>query len=72
MKDLETIEKLKNISEVFKKLKENLLSGNLIKDIALSDKEKAEIEEYQFLTSKPIIYLLNINENQPLDKEKFK
>lgn len=73
MKDLETLEKLrpklekeaKNDKKLLKKfellekIKENLFQGKLISQIDLTEEEKAEIKEYQFLTQKPIFYLLN-------------
>jgi len=73
MKDLET---LKNIilklekrkeKEVLKKIKllKKIEGGasreKLISEIDLTDEEKLEIKEYQFLTQKPIFYLLNTN-----------
>jgi len=75
MKDLETLENLiskvqkdtKRDKKVFKKLeflekiKESVSQGKLISEIDLSEEEKLEIKEYQFLTQKPIFYVLNIN-----------
>ncbi|MDP2967036.1 MAG: redox-regulated ATPase YchF [bacterium] len=75
MKDLETLENLipkvqedvKRDKKVFKKLeflkkiKEAVSQGKLISEIDLIEEEKLEIKEYQFLTQKPIFYVLNIN-----------
>ncbi|MBL7150047.1 MAG: redox-regulated ATPase YchF [Candidatus Pacebacteria bacterium] len=76
MKDLETLENLiskvqkdtKRDKKVFKKLeflekiKEAVSQGKLISEIDLIEEEKLEIKEYQFLTQKPIFYVLNIND----------
>ncbi|MFC1629818.1 DUF933 domain-containing protein [Patescibacteria group bacterium] len=35
-----------------------------LKDFDLSDEEKKEIKEFQFLTQKPIVYVFNINKDQ--------
>jgi len=73
MKDLETLENLisklkkKEDRETLKKIEfskkiEKLVSqGKLISEIDLTDEEKIEIKEYQFLTQKPIFYILNVN-----------
>ncbi|MDI6602698.1 MAG: redox-regulated ATPase YchF [Patescibacteria group bacterium] len=75
MKDLETLEgllsklakdfkkdkKAAKKFELLKKIKDNLAQGKLISEINLSDEEKLEIKEYQLLTQKPILYLLNTN-----------
>jgi len=73
MKDLETLENLltkleKEIKtkdlkkfELLKKIKESVSQEKLISEINLTDEEKSEIKEYQFLTEKPILYLLNTN-----------
>jgi len=76
MKDLETLESLlskiekeaktkdkkavKKV-ELLKRTKDWVSQGKLISEINLTDEEKAEIKEYQFLTAKPILYLLNTN-----------
>ena len=76
MKDLETIErsieklekeaksgdsKIINKIELFKKIKETTAKGEPISVLPLSKEEKDEIKEFQFLTSKPIFYVLNTN-----------
>ena len=75
MKDLEILEGLIQKSEsdskkdkkslkkfeLFKKIKEGVSQGKSVSEINLTDEEKAEIKEYQFLTGKPILYILNTN-----------
>lgn len=57
--------------EVLKKIKEELSQGKLISDINLTDEEKLEIKEYQFLTEKPIVFVFNIdNKNSKVSEEK--
>lgn len=78
MKDLETLEKilpkietdikkdkkfLKKF-ELLTKIKNSVSKGNLISEIDLKEEEKKEIEQYQFLTQKPIIFALNIENEQ--------
>jgi len=73
MKDLEQLEKLLEKTkndlkkdkkfakdlELFEKIKQDVSRGKLISQINLQDKEKERIKEFQFLTEKPIIYILN-------------
>jgi len=86
MKDLETLENLiskvqkdtKRDKKVFKKLeflekiKEAVSQGKLISEIDLIEEEKLEIKEYQFLTQKPIFYVLNINNTKEENFVKLK
>jgi len=79
MKDLETLEgliqKTENDSKKDKKLLEKLellkrtkggvSEGKPVSEIDLTDEEKAEIKEYQFLTRKPILYILNADKTLP-------
>ena len=80
MKDLETLEglllkierdtkkdkkALKKI-EFLKKIKEAVSQGKLIAEIDLTDEERVETKEYQFLTQKPMIFLLNTNASKCL------
>lgn len=84
MKDLEAAESiLKNTEkdikagdkkvlkkgELLQRIKQNLSQGKPISSLALSKEEKEEIEEFQFLTSKPIIYVLNTEEGYEANKE---
>jgi len=78
MKDLETLEQslskiekerqdkriIKKI-ELIKKIKDWISQGKLISELNLTAKEQLEIKEYQFLTAKPILYLLNTNPRHP-------
>ena len=75
MKDLETIDgliekiekepkELKKL-KLLQKLKDTVSEGKLISEIDLSDIEKSEIKEHQFLTAKPVIYLFNTNYKVP-------
>ena len=79
MKDLETLENLlaklekdakkgdKKVVrkfEIFKKVKEAVSRGKPIADLNLTDEEKAELKEFQLLTEKPTIYVLNIGNEQ--------
>lgn len=78
MKDLETltniISKLEKKRDrtvlekiaFLKKIKEAVSSGKTISEVALAKEEKAEIQDYQLLTAKPVIYLLNTNRSSPL------
>jgi hypothetical protein len=45
--------------ELLKKIKEWVAQGKPVSEIILNDDEKTEIKEYQFLTEKPVLYLLN-------------
>lgn len=71
MKDLETLkssvsklekkkdkEALKKI-EFLKRIEEQVSQGKLIREVNLTNDEKLEIQKYQFLTAKPIFYILN-------------
>lgn len=77
MKDLETLENLiQKISRdaksgdrqalkklgLLEKIKKVVSGGNLISTLNLAEEEKKEIEEYQFLTEKPVFFILNSNE----------
>lgn len=67
MKDLETLEKSiekfekkeKKKAEVLKKIRENVAKGTLISKISLSENEKEQIKEFNFLTAKPYFCIIN-------------
>lgn len=74
MKDAETLEKLITKAEkdtatkdkkaiyrlsLLKKIRESVYREKLISEINLKEEEKREIKECQFLTEKPIFYILN-------------
>ncbi len=73
MKDLETLEnsiskiekkdekKILNKIELLKRIKEVVSQGKLMSDLELKEEERMEIKEFQFLTEKPIFYILNTN-----------
>ncbi len=81
MKDLETLNNLipklekegekKDLkkTEILKKIRNNVSKGKLISEIELDDQEKKEIKDYQFLTTKPIIYLFNTNYKVSLNSQ---
>ena len=48
--------------DVIKKVKESLEEEIAVRDISLNDEEKALIKPLNFLTAKPIIYILNVND----------
>ncbi len=87
MKDLETLEKIISKAEkdvkikdrktikrfdFLKNIKEKISQGEEIRELNLSNEEKNELKEYQFLTEKPIIYLLNINSRFSIPRLNFK
>lgn len=55
MKDLETLEKVESL----KRIKTAVAQGTLISDIECEEEEKSVIQEYQFLTAKPKVFVLN-------------
>lgn len=72
MKDLETLEKITSKVEkkreekkeqekivFFNKVKDKVSEGKLISELDFTEREQEEIKNYQFLTAKPIVYLLN-------------
>lgn len=50
--------------EVLKKCKEGLEEGLLLHSIALSDEEKEHLKSFSFLSEKPMILVVNVDENQ--------
>ncbi|NMB91893.1 redox-regulated ATPase YchF [candidate division WWE3 bacterium] len=61
------VEKSKEITkklEVAKKIKENLEKGILALDINLDDEEKELVKELNLITLKPMIYILNVCEEE--------
>lgn len=55
--DKQALEKLESL----KKIKESVSQGKSISEIDFTNEEKLGIKEYQFLTQKPIFYILNTN-----------
>ncbi len=78
MKDLETTEKAlkKDLPEkkekLLEKIKEELLNENPIRSLEISEDDNKKIKEYQFLTAKPVLYLLNINDKNKGKEEEIK
>jgi len=80
MKDLETIEnaikksekKKEGKVEVLKKIREELLKGRKISEIKLEKEEIEKIKDFQFLTQKPQVYLLNVNGKTDFQRPKVK
>jgi len=82
MKDLETLEaiiqktekdkaSLKKI-ELLRKIKDWVSQDKLISELDLTEEEKTEIKEYQFLTEKPLLYVLNTDgKAQPISSIKY-
>jgi len=65
MKDLQTIEKALEDhpeKELLLHLEESLNQEKLITSLGLNEDEQQAIKEFQFLTAKPIVYVLNIND----------
>jgi len=75
MKDLETIEKiLKKIKDekekkFFSFLKEEITKGKKISSIPLTKEEKEKIKEIQFLTEKPMLYVINSDFKHRFEKK---
>lgn len=70
MKDLETLEKEEKKSEILKKIKEEVKKGKKISEIEIPKEKEKEIKKYQFLTQKPVIYLLNVDGKTKFEKPK--
>ena len=77
LKDLETIEKrINGLSRVVKsgdkdavqqydlaeKIKNHLEGGNSVRTLDFSEKEEKWVKEFQLITSKPVLYLCNVDE----------
>lgn len=59
---------MKNILEKYKQALENEKFANTV---ILDEAEKRVFKGLQFLTNKPILYIINVNENQKINKEKI-
>lgn len=79
MKDLETLQNIiakldkketKKI-ELLKRIEKEISQGKSVSEIDLEEKEKLELKEYQFLTQKPIFYILNVNGKTNVPSLKF-
>lgn len=79
MKDLETLNKInqktqeakntrsKKQKDILDKIKQEVARGRLISSLNLTEQEQNEIKNYQFLTNKPRVVVLNTN-----DKSQFR
>lgn len=57
----------KKLLEILEKIKQGLEKGEPVRDLKLDEEEKLLIRELNLLTIKPIIYVLNIDEEQILN-----
>ncbi len=64
MKDLETLGK----QEQLKEIKQAVSEGKPISEIELTVEQEEQIKEYQFLTAKPKVFVLNYSGNKPSSK----
>tara|TARA_B110001450_G_scaffold46543_1_gene43237 strand:+ start:9478 stop:10569 length:1092 start_codon:yes stop_codon:yes gene_type:complete len=86
LKDLETVEKrLEKVNRAAKtgdkqavleqaillKLKEVLESGNSVRSLEFNEKEKLFVDEFQMLTSKPVLYVCNVDESSAKKGNKY-
>jgi len=82
MKDLETLENaLEKIEkgkkdqkklEILKRIREEIVRGNLISKLDLTEEGKVKIKEFQFLTLKPKIYVFNTDDTYRIEEiEKY-
>ena len=73
--DIQTIDnrlesrKFKDDHALLSKLKEALESGKLVSDLDLSDDERHYVKELSLLTQKPVIYVLNVDEDELTNKK---
>jgi ribosome-binding ATPase len=88
LKDLETVEKARKevhshsksgekkykVEEEFlERLRQHLSEGKLAKDFVLNETERAEFNKLFLLTTKPVMYVANVNENNlTQDDDKYK
>lgn len=81
LKDLETVEgrvakvqraagtgdkDAKKNHELLLRLKDALMSGQSVRALDFDDSEKALVKDYQLLTSKPVMYICNVDEGSVL------
>lgn len=85
IKDLETIEKKlnqiknkhldynddKKIFNTLNNIKYQLLKGKNIRDLSLTELEKFYINKLQLITSKPILYICNVDENSVIKGNQY-
>jgi len=86
LKDLETVDKrLEKVSRAAKtgdkeavlekvillKLKEVLESGNSVRSLDLNEKEQIFVNEFQLITSKPVLYVCNVDESSAKEGNEY-
>jgi hypothetical protein len=86
LKDLETVDKrLEKVNRAAKtgdkaavleqatlfKLKEVLESGNSVRSLEFNEKEQVFVDEFQMLTSKPVLYVCNVDESSAKSGNKY-
>lgn len=64
-----TKRKLEEESATIMKVKSFVEEGNMVKDGTWDSKEIEILNKYLFLTSKPVIYLVNIGKEQYIKKQ---
>ena len=73
--DAKSGDKTKQVyAELLEKIQFELGSGKKVIDIDLSDEEKEDIRDLHFLTSKPLLYIANVHEDEIglVDEEELK
>ena len=87
LKDLETVEsRLKKVAKlaqtgkdrdamrhakILDRLKDHLEAGKSARELELDEEDQKLVEEYQLLTSKPILYACNVDEDSIVDGNDF-
>lgn len=86
LKDLETVDKrLEKVKRAAKtgdkeaileqvtlvKLKEVLESGNSVRSLEFNEKEQIFVDEFQMITSKPVLYVCNVDEASAKDGNEY-
>lgn len=86
LKDLETVEKriakqekvsrtgdrdAKRVMETLQTYKSHLESGKSARSVGLSDEDKASVSDMFLLTSKPVLYVCNVDEQSVLSGNKY-
>ena len=68
-KRLKADRKAQNEIDVLEKIKTVLEAGKCARTVELTDEEKDEIKDLYLLTSKPVLYIANVSENEIVDVE---
>lgn len=55
--------------ELLKKLKDSLERGITLRSLKLTDAKRELIDTFQLLTHKPVLYVANLGDSQPLDND---